>query len=177
MRIVSFDPGKTTGVCCLATSSWPPNPSTTFTTNIADDDYEDLMAVWKRLCIFQPLGETAVYSLPYQPPPASMGLAIVIESFRLFPDKARAQIGSDFPSSQVIGQLKLLAYQTGLTTCLHFQNPDIQTMWPVNKLKKFGYTFSGMTAHETSALKHAIHYCRLLQQTSPSSPTPTRPKV
>lgn len=176
----------------LADSSWPPDPATTFTTNIAGDDFEDLMAVWKRLCKWSPhedpsllaasldrisRGEGLTYSnaAKYPATPPSNGLAIVIESFKLFPHMAKAQIGSDFPSCQVIGQLKLLAYQTGLQTCLHFQNPDLQTMWPTAKLKKLGFMFSGMTAHETSALKHAVHYCRLIQP-PPSRPTITKPK-
>ena len=35
---------------------------------------------------------------------------IVVESFRLYPHKAKSQIGNDFPSSQVIGIIELSAH-------------------------------------------------------------------
>lgn len=37
------------------------------------------------------------------------GSLLIIESFRLYPDKAKSQIGSDMPTSQLIGSMRYMA--------------------------------------------------------------------
>lgn len=65
--------------------------------------------------------------------------AVVCESFALYNDTRtmNAQIGSDFPSSQIIGMLKMLLYVKGKLDLLHMQTPSsrkqIKTIPPEHK--------------------------------------------
>ena len=144
MPIIAFDPGETIGVAILA-NEWPPQPASLWTGELAWNDTEALCTCWPLWVGFS--GEA-------HPD------AIIIETFKLFPHLAKQQIGSEFPAVQVIGQLRLLAHQTGLTPCLIFQQPDVQKMWSDEKLQKLGLTLYGLSPHEKSALRHCVHYLR-----------------
>lgn len=60
---------------------------------------------------------------------------LVVEEFRLFPDKAMEQTGSDMPTSQLIGVIKYIHRMTATIAArwpgpameLHFQAPTIKT--------------------------------------------------
>lgn len=53
-------------------------------------------------------------------------LHVVVESFRLYEDKARDQIGNDFPSVQVIGIVEAGLYRAGILSCLHYQSASLK---------------------------------------------------
>lgn len=88
MFIASFDPGRTTG-CVLA--RW--------------ESGRDFDIVMKYAIPWEKRFPAIKDILRYVPE------HIVVESFRLYPHSARAQIGQDFPSSQVIGIIETFAYE------------------------------------------------------------------
>jgi hypothetical protein len=92
MNIVAFDPGVTTGCVVAAYESG----STFLITRAEEIPWGGRFHGIKRILNF------------YNPE------FIVVESFRLYPHKAQAQIGQDFPSAQVIGIIEAYAYEAGL---------------------------------------------------------------
>jgi len=87
--LVGFDPGKTTGYCVVKRKdfslSWFPYP-VMFGVVTNFQEISDLLEV---------IGREDIYS-------------IVMEQFRLYPNKAKTLTYSDFPAAEVIGVIKFL---------------------------------------------------------------------
>ncbi len=99
MKILSFDPGKTTG---YAAGVWKDGRSFDI---IASGEI-----LWdERFEIIRNL----VYTLEPD--------YTVIESFRLYRHKAQDQIGNDFPSAQVIGTIHAYLHTLGKLSSSHLQ--------------------------------------------------------
>jgi hypothetical protein len=80
---------------------------------------------------------------------------VVIETFRLFPHKAMAQIGSQFPSSQVIGNIEMALYILNRHDKISYQNPgDISK---VTVLERDLERVAG-SPHKIDAYRHARLY-------------------
>lgn len=97
MRILAIDPGKTTGVCLLETTS-------------QHDDFEVALALeipWEAHPEF--LWALINGTLPQQRQPHPPEV-VVVEAFRLRQGRALEQTGSDFPSSQVIGMIQMVLW-------------------------------------------------------------------
>lgn len=132
VHIVSIDPGKTTGVCAIRYKG--------------KNSFEVLLSCevsWEsRYTLYDILSR-------YQP------VYIVLESFRLYPHKAQEQIGSDFPSSRIIGMVEAYAQQLGLAAPT-FQPAVCMQMVEVLPEHK-GYL--RMTSeHRKDAYKHARYF-------------------
>jgi len=96
-RIVSFDPGETTGVCVLETTD-------------CNTDF-----VVKEVCEipwderFRLIEAFVTGTLPYQGSPHSPEF-VTVERFRLRAHQAMSQTGSEFPSSQILGIIETFIY-------------------------------------------------------------------
>src|SRR3990167_4590936 len=146
VKVVAFDPGQTTGVAVYfgGTLLLPvTNAQSQFATlNLDSTHIASLVQCWGDYC-------------------TDAGI-IIVESFQLFPHKAKDQIGSTFPSVDVIGQIRMLAHLTEKTQCLVFQQPNCQTAISETMLRKYG-VWQDRSNHERSALKHLIYHLRVLQ--------------
>lgn len=79
----------------------------------------------------------------------------IIESFNLFPSKAKAKIGSSFPEVEVIGAIKYVMEQHGVEVIT--QPPGVKKFFmPVARLKYYGYDIVG--EHARDAARHALYY-------------------
>lgn len=94
MYAVGIDPGKTTGVVVARLHD-----------NGGLDVLEHRFVMWEDRFDLSPLFERM--SVEYGPPAQ---IAVVVESFRLYPHRSQQQIGSDFPSVHIIGMVDLLVY-------------------------------------------------------------------
>jgi hypothetical protein len=91
IKIFAFDPGQTTGVALAHVTE----DGKSFTLVKCEDIlWEDRFTSIHGL--FKSEGAGHVH--------------IVVENFRLFPHKAKEQIGSEFPSAKVIGTIEALCY-------------------------------------------------------------------
>lgn len=82
---------------------------------------------------------------------------VVIEEFRLFPGKAKAQTGSKFPAAEAIGWVRGLCLVDGITLVEQaamvqhsMRNTDLAELVPRHQWPKGD--------HVLSAFKHLIHY-------------------
>lgn len=95
-KYIAFDPGRTTGVC-VATATFQDNL-------VTDIDVVESSAVrWNRR--FEAT-EFYVNWLPYD--------YCIVEDFRLYKAKAKAQVNNRFPSSQLIGIIEYLCWKRKL---------------------------------------------------------------
>lgn len=101
--LLSLDPGTTTGYAVVEAteSSLEVIKAGTILWNDRFYDLQELVNEW-----------------PYD--------HIIVETFRLFPHKAMSQIGSHFPSAQVIGIIEFLLWHRGYLDRLVYQNPSIK---------------------------------------------------
>lgn len=85
--------------------------------------------------------------------------AIVIERFKLFPhiDSLRGQVGSEMPSSRVIGAVEMLAYQHGLFNKLTFQETWTRKQMTILADHRASV---GLSKHNQDAYKHLRYYVR-----------------
>jgi hypothetical protein len=136
MRIVSFDPGERTGFCEALVSK--------------DDGIQIVktcMIVWsERFTVGRRLQGTMEAPLPD---------AIVVEAFALYSFRAKQQVGSTFPSAQVIGIIETYAYQLGVLDKVHFQ---MASMISRVRILPEHATLIGRTEHERDAYKHLRYY-------------------
>lgn len=134
--VLGIDPGRTSGVCILRTHE----PDRGF------DVVKSYEISWSSRFEFLPL--ISSLALQCQPP---QRLAIVIESFRLYPHRARQQIGSAFPSVQIIGIVETAAFIAGVLDTIVYQPSSnisrVEVLHPV-----------GVSPHVQDAYKHARYY-------------------
>ncbi|NIW13752.1 MAG: hypothetical protein GWN31_07450 [Candidatus Thorarchaeota archaeon] len=131
MKILAFDPGGTTGVVLLDTTS-PKifNAPLTFPQEL-----------------YQFLGDSVV--------PGCVD-HIVIEQFRLYSYKAQSKSWSDFPEIRAQGAIEYAAYQAGIVYTLQPPSTAKQAIQD-GLLKEYGF-YKGYAAHERDALRHALTY-------------------
>lgn len=137
MKILAFDPGETTGWALV---------SLTLAEPIRDRVVVPItgtLELWR-----------GVYDLIDKHAPDF----IVVEIFRLFPHRLRAQIGSTFPTVKVIGVIEYIADGFGISVVLQEPSDRLQVKgwWSTNYLPKS----MRITSHERSALQHALLFLR-----------------
>ena len=88
--ILAFDPGRVTGFCRMTVDD---KGLDFLIMNSFEIDWDERLAT--------------IYHIFTK---AQEDDYIVVEAFRLFPHKAMQQVGSDFPSSQVIGIIEAMCY-------------------------------------------------------------------
>jgi len=103
MRYVAFDPGGSTGFCeAIAT--------------LSDRTFQVVKS-----CTIDWSDRFKVGDLLQGTDEAPLPDAVIVESFRLYQHRAKEQIGSDFPSSQVIGMIEMIAWQIGILDKVVYQ--------------------------------------------------------
>lgn len=108
MNILAVDPGQTTGVCMLKGE----RGSSSLSLLMAGEVF------WDRRCFDFNALLTGTYKETLPIPDC-----IVIENFRLRPGRALQQIGSTFPSVEVIGIIEGLRWAHQVQAQLYFQEP------------------------------------------------------
>jgi len=104
IQLFAFDPGQTTGYCVMQINV----PNRTFEVVRCDEIEWDVR-----------LENTMDVMAAARPQDL-----IVIESFRLFPHKANAQVGSIFPSVRMIGIIETMAYYANINSArIRYQEP------------------------------------------------------
>jgi hypothetical protein len=100
--VIGIDPGKTTGVCIARLpTARPEEPEAG--TRLGEIE---VINAYEILWDFRLEDIEGLFSTP----PGGRVEAVVIESFHLYPDKAEAQIGSSFPSVQIIGIVEAMMH-------------------------------------------------------------------
>ena len=135
MYILGIDPGQTTGVCML---------------KINDDDFEVVMAEqipWSR----RKEDLWALFTATFEeelPVPQY----VVVESFRLRPGRAMEQVGSTFPSVEVIGLIEAFHFLAKSNFILSYQEPAM-----ISRVQVLGEHASLLLGkvHSADAYRHA----------------------
>lgn len=138
--IMAWDPGGTTGLCIGVRDSSAPGGFTVL---------ESHAIRWERRFV-------AIRACIEQHQPTHT----VIESFTLYKHKAKDQIGSDFPSSQVIGIIGAYLYMCGLEAPV-FQPASLIHGRPEVQLLPQHEPLLGSTAHQRDAYRHLRVWCEL----------------
>jgi hypothetical protein len=150
MDILAFDPGKTTGYCRLKVSGDG--------TEFAIVEAQEISWLERLPTLFNIIAS------------AESGSNVVIEAFRLFPHKASAQIGSDFPSSQVIGTIETFCFISHERLTIEYQQPgDISR---VQVLERDLPHVAG-SPHKIDAYRHARLYFLRHYLSNPFSSRPS----
>lgn len=141
MIILGVDPGQTTGVCMIRTTD----------ENI--NNFDVLLAeqvLWNnRHADFWALLVTMNERIVPVPD------IVVIENFRLRPGRAMEQVGSTFPSVNVIGLIEAFQYVAPISFELAYQEPAI--IGRVQILPEHQELFVGKQ-HAADAYRHARYY-------------------
>lgn len=135
-RMVAFDPGLTTGFIDV---------------DVSDDGgfrvVKSCEIAWSsRFSIGELLQWNEVVPQPS---------AIVVEKFTLYAHRSKDQIGSDFPSAQVIGIIETYAHQLGLLDVVHYQMASVMSM--VRILPEH-YPYLIKSEHARDAYKHMRYF-------------------
>jgi hypothetical protein len=139
MDILAIDPGGTTGVCMLR---WD-GSSREFEV-VASHEY-----VWGDRFVLYTWVEAAKFDV------------VVIEQFTLYKHEALNQVGSTFPSSQVIGALEAVLFNTHQLSKRVFQPAYNTKAVKVNA----EHTLSiGSSEHRKDAYKHAKYFIAASRQ-------------
>ncbi len=132
--VIAFDPGKTTGVCVA---------------RVFPDRFEPYRAYeikWQHR-LGQTFGDLERGS-------ESLWRAVIVEDFKLYPSKAKAQSRSGMPSSQMIGIIQALCYVVGAPTPV-LQSPSIKARSLILPEHK---ELLGTSAHVKDAYKHLRYW-------------------
>jgi hypothetical protein len=136
MKILSIDPGYTSGICLADVSD------NFKVIQVGEFKWSDRHDWLERLI-------TGKYT--HQGIPHTFDV-VIIENFRLRPDKARTQIGKVFPSSQLIGIVDYLCYHNHIE--LVVQEPGVRTR--VKILDEHADLIVG--PHQHDAYQHARYF-------------------
>lgn len=79
---------------------------------------------------------------------------IIYEAFRLYANKATAQIGSDFEAAQIIGVIKYLA-EKQKTPAIE-QMASTKAFWSNDRLKKMGLYVT--SDHRRDSIRHFLNW-------------------
>lgn len=139
--VLSVDPGKTTGACLILAKE-------------GQRDFEVLSASeipWeKRLSALNALiGGSILKPSGYLPRPQ----VVVVETFRLRFNKAKDQIGSEFPATKIIGVVQAFCYIHKVSSII-YQEPSVRSR--VKVLPEHSDLIVG--PHVTDAYQHARYY-------------------
>jgi hypothetical protein len=138
VRLASFDPGQTTGYCVIDIQ----DDGKDFSVHRCDE------IPWEAR--FANIDYIFINDTPQ---------IIVVEQFRLYPHKAKVQIGSIFPSVRVIGIIETMCYIHGLAESrLYFQGAGdiVKTM-----VLERDMTMVAGSPHKIDAYRHArLHFLR-----------------
>lgn len=135
--ILGIDPGYTTGVCLCA---YTPGGGPTSELSII----KALQIPWERRLpdLWALLDQKAVER-------------IVVESFRLRPGRAMEQVGSAFPSVQIIGLIEGFLYARAAPTPVTYQEPCVISR--VQILPEHQLNLRGLP-HAADAYRHVRYY-------------------
>jgi len=131
--LIGFDPGKTTGYCVIRKEDFA----------LSRFPYPILFGVLTELYEIRDLlisiGHKSIYS-------------IVVEQFRLYPNKAKTLSYSDFPASEVIGVIKFLCSSEPYKIPFDFQSASMAKQIDIPKeMKKYLET-----PHAIDAYAHVV---------------------
>jgi len=135
--LVAIDPGRSTGFVDITLDE--DGPGITHAAVVSWDDRFSL--------------EQLIYgreAMANGPPDA-----IVVESFRLFANKAAEQVGEEFPSVRVIGLVELVAHQHNHLDRIFFQQPAVRKRIQIKEPFKSQLPKS---PHARDAFQHARYY-------------------
>lgn len=139
-RILAFDPGFTTG--CVAVSNIDYANCKYQITGYKAIEWASRGCILELLQRFNAMGDLD---------------AIVIEDFKLFPNKALDQSYSDFPSSKVIERITVYAELLGIEDRLVLQMPSLR-----HNVKLPSAEHSAIpNKHCIAAMLHARYYIRV----------------
>lgn len=134
--IISIDPGVTTGVVIARDLDFDKE---TYTISA----YEVAWAARKNLyTTLQELGPKALY-------------ALVIEDFRLYADKAKDQINSDFPAVKMIERVTVYAEMLGVEARIVMQGAALRQSVQINPAH---YQALRRSKHTQAAYKHLRYF-------------------
>lgn len=147
-RLIAFDPGRTTG--CVVVSSID-YPSCTYEiTGYKAIEWAKRSAIFELLKRYDAMGDLD---------------AIVVEDFRLYPDKALAQSYDEFPSSKVIERILVYAELLGIAHKIVMQMPSLR-----HNVKLPAAEHSAIrNKHCIAAMLHARYYIRMNKAKQPSA--------
>lgn len=144
MNILALDPGGTTGVCVF---SWPhsrqikPREDLSqyliFTTQINSNHLPKISEELSNIIV--------KYSPEY----------LIFEHFGLYGHKAQSLIGSDMLTSQVIGIIKIVAYNFNIE-CIEQMAANVKLFYTDSKLKNHN-VYLKATKHARDAVRHALY--------------------
>ena len=86
--------------------------------------------------------------------------AVVIEAFRLYPGKAKAQSYSNIPTAEIIGVCKYLCELHGVP--VYMQGADKKKHFSDERLKRLGYKVNNI--HERDALRHVLYHLQFKER-------------
>lgn len=149
--VIGWDPGRTTGVCAA----------------MADRDRPSGFRVLESTIVEWPNRFSRIRGLIelYRP------TTTIIERFVLYKHAAKDQVGSEFPSSQVIGIIEAYLFMTGLAMPIYQGAYQIAGKPPVQILEEHAGIL-GHTEHHKDAYKHVRYW--FVQQQLPPPVKPTR---
>ena len=133
MKIVAFDPGKTTGI---VVAQW--------------ESGRDFILLQTGVIEWPNRFKVVKFVLEAQRPDF-----IVVESFRLYPHKAQSQIGADFPSAQMIGFISAYAHDTVGIEGIRLQPANVMSSVRVLDQHK---RMVGASPHVKDAYRHLRYY-------------------
>lgn len=136
MRILAFDPGKTTGFCEAIVD--PTNSNIQIVNSCT-------LAWERRFFVHELLQGTCEAPLPD---------VVVVESFHLYAHKAQELIGSIFPSVQIIGTLEAYAFELGIIDRIVYQPASVMSRV---ELLEYGKLLAP-SPHARDAFKHLRYY-------------------
>lgn len=139
MIVLGVDPGKTTGVCALSVDANGAIEVLMAEQIPWDRRKEDLWALF-----------TATFREELPAP-----RYVVVESFRLRPGRAMEQVGSTFPSVEVIGLIEAFQFVSRQQFEIIYQEPAVIGRVAISP--EFQHHFVGKV-HASDAFKHARYF-------------------
>jgi hypothetical protein len=142
-RIVSVDPGQTTGwvegIYDSETREW---------------DVRDAKEIaWENRFLIGPLLTSPTCFEDVVPP--LLPSYVICEQFTLYAHKATDQIGSHFPAVRVIGTLEAFLYEMGILDRLIFQGASVRERTQVMAIH---YPFVAASQHKIDAYQHLRYF-------------------
>ncbi len=143
IKILSIDPGETTGVCAAV---------------VLPSD-EDIRIV--KSCTLgwaQRFDVRGLLQSTFSDENGWVSLTpdvIVVEGFRLYANRAKQQIGNDFPSVQLIGMIEFVSYELGVLDRVVYQPASCMKMVTIEPKYRSQLMNS---EHARDAFKHLRYY-------------------
>lgn len=141
--VCAFDPGGTTGFA-VVDIDFGNNVPTYHVIDMKEiKDFDDYNTFFVKHVIWAP----------------DTPAAVLVERFNLFPHKAQAQIGSDFPSAQWIGVIRYTLHTHKMDKILRFQTPEQKSIITNEMLRnRLDVVSLPSSEHIRDALRHIIFW-------------------